>query len=139
MRFVDASVFLYAYLKPRRVVSVEVAEVKKAAKGIVNRINAGERVATNLVHLSEVANILESSMPIPTSHLVMRDLIHSPSIHIIEPTREDYVDAVEVAEEASIGFNDGVAYVLMRENEIHEIYSFDKHFDRLKDTKRIRK
>ena len=137
MRFVDASVFLYAYLKPRKVISDEVAEMKKNAKAIVRRINAGEKAATSLVHLSEVANILEASMPIRNSHIVMRDLIHSPMISIFEPVRGDYVDAVEVAEEMSVGLNDGVAYVLMRENGIEEIYSFDKHFDHVKDVRRV--
>ena len=137
MRFVDASLFLYAYLKPRKTVADEVAEMKKSAKLIVRRINSGERVATSLTHVSEVANILEASMPIHESHVVMRDLIHSPTIAILEPTRGNYVDAVEVAEEVSVGLHDGVAYVLMKENGIEEIYSFDRHFDRFKDVRRV--
>jgi predicted nucleic acid-binding protein len=47
------------------------------------------------------------------------------------------MDAVEVAEEVSVGLNDGVAYVLMKENGIEEIYTFDKHFDHFKDVRRI--
>jgi predicted nucleic acid-binding protein len=137
MRFVDASVFLYAYLKPKKVASSEIAEMKKAARNIVKRIDSGEKVATSLIHLSEVANILEAAMPIFGSHRIMRDLIHSPTLSVIEPTRENYMDAVEVAEEASVGLNDGVAYVLMKESGIAEIYSFDKHFDRFKDIRRI--
>ena len=137
MRFVDASLFLYAYLKPRKAVPDEVAEMKKNAKVIVKRINSGERVATSLTHVSEVANILEASMPIHESHMVMRDLIHSPTIAFLEPSRENYVDAVEVAEEVSVGLNDGVAYVLMKENGIEEIYSFDRHFVRFKDVRRV--
>ena len=137
MRFVDASLFLYAYLKPRKAVADELAEMKKSAKLIVRRINSGERVATSLTHVSEVANILEASMPIHESHVVMRDLIHSPTIAILEPTRDNYVDAVEVAEEVSVGLNDGVAYVLMKENGIEEIYSFDRHFDRFEDVRRV--
>ena len=137
MRFVDASLFLYAYLKPRKAVADEVAEMKKNARLIVRRINSGERVATSLTHVSEVANILEASMPIHESPMVMRDLIHSPTIAILEPSRENYVDAVEVAEEVSVGLNDEVAYVLMKENAIEEIYSFDRHFDRFKDVRRV--
>ena len=137
MRFVDASLFLYAYLKPRKAVADEVAEMKKNSKLIVKRINSGERVATSLTHVSEVANILEALMPIHESHMVMRDLIHSPTIAILEPSRENYVDAVEVAEEVSVGLNDGVAYVLMKENGIEEIYSFDRHFDRFRDVRRV--
>jgi len=137
MRFVDASLFLYAYLKPRKVMSDEAAEVKQAAKTIVRRINSGEKVATSLTHLSEVANILEASMPIQSSHLIMHDLIHSPTISLLEPTKDNYVDAIQIAEEANVGLNDAVAYVLMKENEIEEIYSFDKRFDRFEDARRV--
>jgi len=137
MRFVDASLFLYAYLKPRKVMSDEAAEVKQAAKTIVRRINSGEKVETSLTHLSEVANILEASMPIQSSHLIMHDLIHSPTISLLEPTKDNYVDAIQIAEEANVGLNDAVACVLMKENEIEEIYSFDKRFDRFEDARRV--
>ncbi len=137
MRFVDASVFLYAYMKPRRTLPTGIAEMKKAAKAVVRRIDSGEKVATSLTHISEVANILEASMAVHSSHQIIIDLIHSPSISIFEPTRENYVEAVELAQEVSAGLNDGVAYVLMKENGIDEIYSFDKHFDSFEGLKRI--
>lgn len=76
-------------------------------------------------------------MPIGGSYEIMRDLIHSPNVAIFEPTRENYIDAVEVAEDISVGLNDAIAYVLMKENGISEIYSFDKNFDRFKDITRI--
>jgi len=110
---------------------------KRTAKAIVQRIDAGEKAVSSLVHLSEVANIVEASMPISDSQLIMQDLIHSPSISILAAAREDYVDAVEVVEAASIGLNDAVVYVLMKANGIEELYSFDKHFDRLKDVRRV--
>lgn len=138
MRFVDASLFLYAYLKPKKAVSGEVAEMKKAARNIVKRIDSGEKVATSLTHVSEVANILEASMPLQGSYQITRDLVHSQTVSLFELTRGNYMDAVEVAEEVSVGLNDGVAYVLMKENSLSEIYSFDKHFDRFKDVRRIR-
>lgn len=137
MRFLDASVFLYAYLKPRKVISDEVAEVKRAAKSIVKRINSSEKVATSLTHLSEVANILEASMPIRDSHPIVHDLIHSPTILLVEPSRDNYMDAIQIAEEGIVGLNDALAYVLMKENDIQEIYSFDKHFDRFEDALRV--
>ena len=37
----------------------------------------------------------------------------------------------------NLGFNDTVAYILMHENNIREIYSFDKDFDKLTEIKRI--
>jgi len=60
LRFIDASVFLYAFLKPKRRVSEDVLELKENAKRILSRIEEGEEVVTTVVHLSEIANILES-------------------------------------------------------------------------------
>ena len=137
MKFVDASVFLYAYLKPKRAIPANVAQMKRNARGIISRINAGEMVSTSLTHVSEVANILEAVMPINESHKVIRDLIYVSTIEVLEPSRENFFDAIEVAEESAVRLNDAVAYVLMRSNEIGEIYSFDKHFDQLPDVKRI--
>jgi|SRR5208337_2934370 len=137
MRFIDASVFLYAYLKPKKTLPPNVADMKRNARGIVARINAGEMVSTSLTHVSEVANILEAVMPLNESHKVTRDLIYANTIEVLEPSRENFFDAIEIAEESALGLNDAVAYVLMRTNGIEEIYSFDKHFDQLPDIRRI--
>ncbi len=137
MRFVDASVFLYAYLKPKKTIPPNVAEMKRNAKGIVTRINAGEMVTTSLTHVSEVANILEAVMPLNESHKVTRDLIYANTIKVLEPNKQNFFDAIEVAEESAVGLNDAVAYALMRSNDIQEIYSFDRHFDQLPDIRRI--
>jgi predicted nucleic acid-binding protein len=138
MRFVDASVFLYAYLRPKRAVSSEIAEMKKSARAILRRVNTDEKVYSSLVHLSEVANILEAVVPVNESHKIMRDLLYATTIVILEPTKGNYLDAIEVAQEASVGLNDALAYVLMKATDVKEIYSFDRHFDRFDDIKRIR-
>ena len=43
MRFVDATVFLYAYLRPKKAIPNEIAEIKKAARTILRRINTSDR------------------------------------------------------------------------------------------------
>jgi len=137
MRFVDASVFLYAYLRPRRAVSNDVAQMKKASKAILRRINADEKVYSSLIHLSEVANILEAALPVSESHKIMRDLLYTATIVTLEPTKSNYLDAIEVAQEATVGLNDALAYLLMKSSNVREIYSFEQHFDRFDDIKRI--
>ena len=138
MRFVDASVFLYAYLRPKRAVPNEIAEMKKASKAILRRINTDEKVYSSLVHLSEVANILEAVLPVNESHRILRDLLYATTLILLEPTKGNYLDAIEVAQEAAVGLNDALAYVLMKGMDVKEIYSFDRHFDRFDDIKRIR-
>jgi predicted nucleic acid-binding protein len=137
MRFVDASVFLYAYLLPKKAVPNEIAEMKKAARAILRRINTSEKVYSSLIHLSEVANILEAVTPVDESLKIMRDLLYATTLVILEPTNGDYLDAIEVAHEAGVGLNDGLAYVLMKATGVREIYSFDRHFDRFDDIERI--
>jgi len=137
MRFVDASVFLYAYLKPKRTMPHGVAEMKRAAKAIVTTINGGENAASRLTHISEVAKILEAVMSLEESHKIVRDLIHATTISLFEPTRVNYVDAIEIAENSSVRLNGALAYVLMRTQGVEEIYSFDRDFDKFRDIKRV--
>ena len=51
---------LRAALKPKGKVSEETLERKERAKQILLKIEDGEEVVTTVVHLSEVANILEA-------------------------------------------------------------------------------
>jgi len=60
MRFIDANLFIYALLKPKKEPPENVRKIKKKAKDILRRISKGEKVITTVVHLSEVANVLES-------------------------------------------------------------------------------
>lgn len=71
------------------------------------------------------------------SHKVTRDLIYANTIEVLEPSRENFFDVIEIAEESALGLNDAVAYVLMRTTGIEEIYSFDRQFDQLPDSTRI--
>ncbi|MFQ6123549.1 MAG: hypothetical protein ACE5R6_02950 [Candidatus Heimdallarchaeota archaeon] len=65
MKFVDASVFVYAYLKPTKTLPNKLKRMKSNVKAIVARINAGESTVTSVAHLSEVANILEARITRP--------------------------------------------------------------------------
>ena len=49
IRFVDASVFVHAYLKPRRELRPHEILIKKRARTIVSRINQGEPVLVSTV------------------------------------------------------------------------------------------
>ena len=107
MRFLDSSVFLHAYLKPRRKLKPIEEKIKVKAKEIIKKVNSGEEeVYMTVVHLSEVVNIIES-------HIGLLESISSIS-------RKHYVS-----------INDALAYVKMKENGIDEIYSFNKHFKNL--------
>ena len=64
MRFVDASVFVHAFLKPKRKLKDHEVKIKESAKKIVKRINNGEEVGITVVQIAEIANLLESYLPL---------------------------------------------------------------------------
>ena len=70
--FVDANVFVYEFLKPKRKLQPHEERIKLAAKKIIARINEGETTLTSVVHYSEVCNILEDYLP--TVEAAARDI-----------------------------------------------------------------
>jgi len=128
MRFVDANVFLYAVLSPKKAIPEHVMEMKEAARKIFLRINDGEKVVTSTVHLSEVANILEDTAGIGFATDFLASLFAKPSV-VVEPvTAELYQESVHRARYHAISVNDALAWILMERAEIDEIYTFDRHF-----------
>lgn len=136
-RFIDASVFIYAYLKPKKTPAPEIVRLKKAAQSIVKRVNEGEPVTTSLVHISEIANILEARMPLRKSLEILTDLMTIVNLEILQPTTELYQGAIEEAKMADMGVNDALAFLLMKDKGITEAYSFDLDFDRMRGITRL--
>jgi predicted nucleic acid-binding protein len=135
--YVDANVFIYAFLKTIRKLQPHEENIKEAAKKIVSRINEGEKVATSVVHFSEVCNILEDHLPFGEALLVEKGLLLLENVVVCEVSEDDYLKAISVAEDQQIGVNDALAYVLMKKKEIQSVYSFDKDFDTFTDINRI--
>lgn len=139
MRFIDASVFVHAYLKPRRTLTPEEIQIKKDARNIVNRINEGEPCVTSVVHFSEIANLLEEYMPLTEAIEVERALSLRDTVRIERLERRDCLEALSEAEETKIGLSDSMAILLMKKLGISEVYSFDHDFDKVAGIKRLRK
>ena len=131
MRFIDANVFIYAVLKPKRKLNERGMEIKNAAKEIFKRVNEGEEVITTVVHLSEVANVLEDATNLSLSIPFLRDIMLKRNVIIEKVSDEDYMESVLLADEKRVSINDALAYILMRRKGIEEIYTFDKHFENL--------
>jgi hypothetical protein len=135
--YVDANVFVYAFLKPKRKLEPHEVKIKEAAKKIVSRINEGEKVATSVVHFSEVCNILDDYLPIEEALLIKKGLLFRENILVCEVSKDDYLKAISVTEDQQVGVNDALAYVLMKKEAIQAVYSFDKDFDAFTDIRRI--
>ena len=137
MKFVDSNVFLHAFLVPRRELSKKEKMTKHQAKSIVKAIEAGKEVAMTTAHLSEVVNIIETGLGLEKSLGFLSWAISSENIKILPVTLESYEGALPIAREAGISANDALACLAMEMNQIREIYTFDKHFDRVKGKRRL--
>jgi len=131
VRFLDSSVFLHAYLKPRRPLTAREETVKAAAQEILRRVEGGERVFTTVVHLSEIANVLESRVGLRGSLGFLARLLSLENVEILPVSRGDYEEALYIAQRFSVSLNDAIAYVKMLERSASEVYTFDKHFTNL--------
>jgi len=132
VRFLDSSVFLHAYLAPRRRLSQREAQVKERAKSIIERIDAGsEEVLTTVIHVAEIANIVEAKLGLQTSLRVAARILSLENIRVAGVTEEDYEKALATASRYTVSLNDALAYIKMIEHGVEEVYTFDKHFKNL--------
>ena len=131
MRFIDSNIFLYAIIKPKGKIDPEILERKEKSRKILLRIKAGEEVVTTVIHLSEVANILEAKANIHASINLVKEVLLAKNIIVLPVSTMDYLKAVVLAEEKKISINDALAYLKMKENNIKEIYTFGEHFRNL--------
>lgn len=136
-RFLDANVFIYAYYKPKGTLSEEQKKMKEQAKEIIKRINSGESVVTTVVHLSEVANILKRALSAKDLHTLLLGLCSMDNVKVVDVTKEDYMEAIDMTKNIGLDPNDCLAINVMKIEGIKEIYSFDKAFDTVEDVKRI--
>jgi predicted nucleic acid-binding protein len=137
LRFIDANVFVHAFLNSRKPLQVHELEIKESAKRIVLRLEEGESMMTTVVHLSEVANIMETRMLARDALEVLSSIMFLEKLVIIGSSGEAYRSALSAAEVLGLGVNDALAYLAMKENSLTELYSFDRDYDKLGDVKRI--
>jgi len=126
MRFVDSNVFVHALLKPRRGLKTHEAKIKDGAKNVLTRIEEGEEAMTTVIHVSEVANILESMMTRDGSWRILSALVSMRGLSVAGVSGDEYRSAIQASKFLGVGVNDSLAYAVMKEADVEEINSFDK-------------
>ena len=63
--------------------------------------------------------------------------ISSLNIIILRPVIYDVYDTLEISDKEKLDFDDALVISCMRNNNIKELVSYDKHFDKVKDIKRV--
>lgn len=136
-RFLDSSVFLHAYLKPKRKLTSTEEKIKMAAVEILDRVEKGEEISTSVIHLSETINIVESRLGLDKALELLENILASENISILTVAKGNYEQALSVATRYGISPNDAVAALLSKDRNILEVYSFDKHFDNITLVRRV--
>jgi predicted nucleic acid-binding protein len=138
MRFLDANVFIYAFYKPKKQLTPKELQMKQQAKRILRDVSEGkEEVLTTVVHISEVVNILKHGMPLDQLTALIRGLFMLDNVKILGVSSDGYFAATELGEDLKLEANDALAVDVMKINGISEIYSFDEHFENIKEIVRL--
>ena len=90
-----------------------------------------------MVQLAEIANILESYLPIDRAMEVEEFLLLARNVKVYDVTKKDCLSALKIVKNGHSGLSDAIACVVMKKKEIKEIYSFDRDFDNLDGIRRV--
>jgi len=131
MRFVDTNVFL------RFLVNDDPAKAD-ACEALFRKAIAGDEIlSTSDMVIAEIIWVLESYYELKKSDIreSVEKILNTPNLHC--PNQEIIISALSIYDEQNIDFIDAYNAFLLKRDEINEIYSYDKHFDRVDWIKRI--
>lgn len=136
MIYLDANVFIYAYLKPRsKNPDPKSLWMKQQAKNIIQELNASDgtniKFGLSLIQLSEIVNIIKDSFTWDQLYTFLMGIYSNPSIEIFEVSKNVYLNAIDKIRDYGMDPNDLSAFLIMQEHGIKEIYTFDKKFETL--------
>ncbi len=83
------------------------------------------------MHLSEVANVLEDAAGIGFACDLLSAGMAKPSIDVRPVSADDYRESIQRAQKYSVSVTDALALIIMEKEGINEIYTFDRHFERV--------
>ncbi len=130
MKFVDSNVFLYTLIGSPK------ADYE-TSRSILKRIEKGEEATTSLAVLQEVVDWLEYNGRKREVEVFLTAVNSYTRMRKVSNRWRDYPRASAEAGKAAIDFVDALSLAVMRREEMNEIYSNDKDFDRVVGIKRV--
>ncbi len=131
MRFVDTNVFL-------RFLVNDIPQQADACEAIFRRaVAGGEILYTTDMVMAEIVWVLESYYELPRSEVrtKLEKILNTPGLTC--DNKEVIMHALSLYEDKNIDYIDAYNACLLRAKGIEEIYSYDRHFDRLDWLKRV--
>ena len=131
MRFVDTNVFL------RFLVNDDRAKADACETLFRKAIAGDEALCTSDMVIAEIIWVLESYYEMVKADVreCVEKILNTRNLHC--PNRELIISALSIYVEKNIDFIDAYNAFMLRRDGINEIYSYDKHFDRLDWIKRV--
>ena len=126
--FIDANIFLEIFLQDIK---------SEECKSFLKSLNEGKEAFTS--DFIVYSCILQVQNKLKDSKLLKKTIIffNSFNINIIRPSLEDFYNATRIMETIGLDFDDSLVVACMKSQNIEELVSLDKHFDKVKGIKRI--
>jgi len=131
MRFVDTNIFL-------RFLANDDQEKANACEKLFRKaVNGEEFLFTSDLVVAEIVWVLESYYELDKSNVreKLEKILNTPNLDC--PNREIIISALAIYDEKNIDFIDAYNAYVLKSKEIDEVYSYDKHFDRIGWMKRV--
>jgi len=129
MYFLDANIFLELELDQQRADQCDLF-LRKIQRGLI-------KAATTDFHLDTIIIIMEKYGKSPADlRLFISSLIGFEGLRIYFLSLTDRLKAIKCMEEVKLDYDDALAYQIMTKLNIHNVVSYDKHFDSIPNVTR---
>ena len=125
MRFLDTNIFI-------RFLTDDVPEKVDACEEIFKKaVEKQETLFTTELVIAEIVWVLESFYELPKNEIQnkVEKILNTPNL--ICPHKDLILSALILYSEKNIDYIDAYNALILKENGIVELYSYDKHYDRI--------
>ncbi|RJS84232.1 PIN domain-containing protein [Candidatus Bathyarchaeota archaeon] len=130
MRFVDSNVFIYVLVKTPK-------NDYETAKRILQRIEEGEEAITNTAVIQEIVDWLEYNNRRGEVETFLTAINSYIAMEKAEVSWKEMIEAISDMKKYDLDFVDALTLQTMKRNNVNEIYTNDRDFDRVKGIRRI--
>ncbi len=131
MKFVDTNIFI-------RYLTNDIPEKADRCEEIFRKaVNREENLYTTDMVIAEIVWVLESYYELPKREIQEKvgKILNTPNL--IGPNRDLILTALTLYTEINIDFIDAYNGLILRNEDIIDVYSYDKHYDRISWLNRI--
>ncbi|HIE14409.1 TPA: PIN domain-containing protein [Candidatus Bathyarchaeota archaeon] len=130
MRFVDSNVFIYVLVRSPK-------DDYETAKRILQRIEEGEEAITNTAVIQEIVDWLEYNNRRREVKTFLTAINSYITMKKAEVFWNDMMEAIGDMKKYDLDLVDALTLQTMKKNNVKEIYTNDRDFDRVKGIRRV--